>query len=180
MINIDDLLDLDIDEISRLLDGDIDSITEIFLEGNDLASNLQTNRENDKMLLKETAILSESLAGKSVSMDSTIAVDSEFIVNVNRQIKGLDKSLSSNIRKPESIRKKVLEYRDLFESDLVKITSMLEDWSNRIRVYDQIELDDDEIDLLEKHYAAILDSTRMDKDIATIEADIAILEGELS
>ena len=66
MINIDDLLDLDIDEISRLLDGDIDSITEIFLEGNDLASNLQTNRENDKMLLKETAILSESLAGKSI------------------------------------------------------------------------------------------------------------------
>ena len=57
---------------------------------------------------------------------------------------------------------------------------MLEDWSNRIRVYDQIELDDDEIDLLEKHYSAILDSTRMDKDIATIEADIAILEEELS
>ena len=106
MINIDDLLDLDIDEISRLLDGDIDSITEIFLEGNDLASNLQTNRENDKMLLKETAILSESLAGKSIAMDSTIAVDSEFIVNINRQIKGLDKSLSGNIRKPESIRKK--------------------------------------------------------------------------
>ena len=180
MIHIDEFAEINIDEINRLLSGDIDSISEIFLERNDLASNLQTNRENDKMLLKETAILSDSLSGKSIAMDSTIAVDSEFIVNINKQINGLHKSLSGNIRKPESIRKKVVEYRDLFENDLVEITSLLEDWSNRIRVYDQIELDDDEIDLLEKHYAAILESARMDKDIAAIEADLAILEEELS
>ena len=177
---MDDSAELDIDEINRLLSGDIESISEIFLDNKNLVDNLQINRKDGEMLLKETAILGDSLAGKSIAMNSTIAVDSEFIVNINKQINGLHKSLSGNIRKPESIRKKVVEYRDLFENDLVEITSLLEDWSNRLRVYDQIELDDDEIDLLEKHYAAILESARMDKDIAAIEADLAILEEELS
>lgn len=180
MIHIDEFAEINIDEINRLLSGDIDSIAEIFLDDKNLVDNLQRNRKDGEMLLKETAILGDSLAGKTMAMDSTIAIDSEFIVNINKQINGLQSKLAPHITKPETINKKILECRNLFENDLVEMTSLLNDWSNRIRVYDQIELDDEEIDLLVKHYAAILESVRLDNEIDAIQVDINILERELS
>lgn len=180
VIYIDDFAKNELDEFNLLLSGNEESISQIFHKDKSQIDELQTSRNNRQLLLKETAILDQSLAGKSIELDSTVAVDAEFIVNVNKQIDELSKELSPRITKPETLSKKLAKYSSLFDNDLKEIVSILSNWSNGIRAYDQVDIDDDEIDLIVKHYAAILESTRLDKEIEAIEADIAILEVELS
>lgn len=168
-----------LNEFNELLNGELSSLGEIFVDDDSRLSELSTQRKETKNLILETAVLGETLSGKSIKVDSTVAVDTELIVNVNRQINDLRKSIFGQTKKPESIRKKLLEKQSLFEDDIKKMLAQIEEWSTKIKAFDKIDIDDDDKDLLAKHSASILESNRLDNEIELLSTQIGILEEEL-
>ena len=63
--------------------------------------------------MAETAVIGESFNGKKIDVDSTVAIDSDLIINVTKKISSLD-SKFSRLSKLDSIKGKLTEDKDLF------------------------------------------------------------------
>ena len=63
--------------------------------------------------MAETAVIGESFNGKKIDVDSSVAIDSDLIINVTKKISSLD-SKFSRLSKLDSIKGKLTEDKDLF------------------------------------------------------------------
>lgn len=128
--------------------------------------------------MAETAVIGESFNGKKIDVDSTVAIDSDLIINVTKKISSLD-SKFSRLSKLDSIKGKLTEDKDLFFSDITDLMQRLEEMVKKFESIDEIELEESDKDLLIRHHASMLESVRLDREIRELSNDLKILKEEV-
>ena len=166
-----------LDDVSNLLAGEIGLLNKIFFNEKTSTKILNSKNENDQ-IMSETAAIGESFSGKKIDMDSSIAVDSDLIINVTKKISSLEAELS-RVRKPDSIKKKLAQSQELFFSEITDMTHQLRTWAEKLETMDEIVLEESDKDLLVRHHASIIESTRLDKEIRELTEDLNILKEAL-
>ena len=126
----------------------------------------------------ETAAIGESFSGKKIDVDSSVAIDSDLIINVTKKISSLD-SKFSRVTKPDSIKARLTESKDLFFSDITDMMQQIEEMVEKFESIDEIELEESDKDLLVRHHASILESVRLDREISELSNDLNILKEEV-
>ena len=163
--------------VSSLLTGEIGPLGEIFSDEKSSTKILNAKKETDQIMI-ETAAIGESFSGKKIDVESSVAIDSDLIINVTKKISSLD-SKFSGVKKPDSIKARLAENRDLFFSDITDMMQQLEGMVEKFESIDEIELEDSDKDLLVRHHASILESVRLDREIRELSHDLNILKGEV-
>ena len=163
--------------VSSLLTGEIGPLGEIFSDEKSSTKILNAKKETDQIMI-ETAAIGESFSGKKIDVESSVAIDSDFIINVTKKISSLD-SKFSGVKKPDSIKARLAENRDLFFSDITDMMQQLEGMVEKFESIDEIELEDSDKDLLVRHHASILESVRLDREIRELSHDLNILKEEV-
>ena len=162
--------------VSSLLTGEIGPVSEIFSDEKFSAKIINAKKETDQIMI-ETAAIGESFSGKKIDVDSSVAIDSDLIINVTKKISSLD-SKFSRVTKPESIKARLKENKDLFFSDITNMMQQIEGMVEKFESIDEIELEDSDKDLLVRHHASILESVRLDREIRELSHDLNILKEE--
>jgi len=163
--------------VSSLLTGEIGPVSEIFSDEESSAKIINAKKETDQIMI-ETAAIGESFSGKKIAVDSSVAIDSDLIINVTKKISSLD-SKFSRVTKPESIKARLTENKDLFFSDITDMMQQIEGMVEKFESIDEIELEDSDKDLLVRHHASILESVRLDREISELSHDLNILKEEV-
>jgi len=163
--------------VSSLLTGEIGPVSEIFSDEESSAKIINAKKETDQIMI-ETAAIGESFSGKKINVDSSVAIDSDLIINVTKKISSLD-SKFSRVTKPESIKARLTEIKDLFFSDITDMMQQIEGMVEKFESIDEIELEDSDKDLLVRHHASILESVRLDREIRELSHDLNILKEEV-
>ena len=163
--------------VSSLLTGEIGPVSEIFSDEKSSIEILNAKKETDQIMI-ETAAIGESFSGRKIGVDSSIAIDSDFIINVTKKISSLDTKFS-RVTKPESIKARLTENKDLFFSDITDMMQQIEGMVEKFESIDEIELEDSDKDLLVRHHASILESVRLDREIRELSHDLNILKEEV-
>tara|TARA_B100001094_G_scaffold237096_1_gene232271 strand:- start:4528 stop:5079 length:552 start_codon:yes stop_codon:yes gene_type:complete len=163
--------------VSSLLTGEIEPVSEIFLDEKSSTEILNAKKETDQIMI-ETAAIGESFSGRKMGVDSSIAIDSDFIINVTKKISSLD-SKFSGVRKPDSIKARLTENKELFFSDITDMMQQIEEMVEKFGSIDEIELEESDKDLLVRHHASILESVRLDREIRELSNDLDILKEEV-
>lgn len=166
-----------IDDLSDLLAGEIGPLNKIFLNEKASIEMLHSKEENEQIMI-ETAAIGESFSGKRIDVNSSIAVDSDLIINVTKKISSLDAKLS-RVTKPDSIKARLTENQELFFSEITDMMHQLEAWTEKVDSMDEIILEESDKDLLVRHHASILESVRLDEEIRELTKDLNILKEEL-
>ena len=125
--------------------------------------------------MAETAVIGESFNGKKIDVDSTVAIDSDLIINVTKKISSLD-SKFSRLSKLDSIKGKLTEDKDLFFSDITDLLQRLEEMVKKFESIDEIELEESRTF---RHHASMLESVRLDREIRELSNDLKILKEEV-
>ena len=157
--------------------GEIEPVSEIFLDEKSSTEILNAKKETDQIMI-ETAAIGESFSGKKIDVDSSVAIDSDLIINVTKKISSLD-SKFSRVTKPDSIKARLTENRDLFFSDISDMMQQIEEMVEKFESIDEIELEESDKDLLVQHHASILESVRLDREISELSNDLNILKEEV-
>ena len=84
-----------------------------------------------------------------------------------------------DVKKPDSIKARLAENRDLFFSDITDMMQQIEGMVEKFESIDEIELEDSDKDLLVRHHASILESVRLDREIRELSHDLNILKEEV-
>lgn len=163
--------------LSNLLTGEIEPVSEIFLDEKLSTEILNARKETDQIMI-ETAAIGESFSGRKIGVDSSIAIDSDFIINVTKKISSLD-SKFSRVTKPDSIKARLTENKELFFSDITDMMQQIEEMVEKFESIDEIELEETDKDLLVRHHASILESVRLDREIRELSNDLNILKEEV-
>jgi len=163
--------------VSSLLTGEIGPVTEIFLDEKSSTKILNAKKETDQILI-ETAAIGESFSGRKIAIDSSIAIDSDFIINVTKKISSLD-SKFAKVTNPDSIKARLTENKELFFSDITDMMQQIEEIVEKFESIDEIELEESDKDLLVRHHASILESVRLDREIRELTNDLNILKEEV-
>jgi hypothetical protein len=163
--------------LSDLLTGESGLVSEIFPDEKSTTEILTAKKEIDKIMI-ETAAIGESFSGTKIDVDSSVAIDSDLIINVTKKISSLD-SKFSRVTKPDSIKARLTENKDLFFSEITDMMQQIEGVIEKFGSIDEIELEDSDKDLLVQHHASILESVRLDKEIRELTNDLNILKEEL-
>jgi len=163
--------------VSSLLTGEIGPLGEIFSDEKSSTKILNAKKETDQIMI-ETAAIGESFSGKKIDVESSVAIDSDFIINVTKKISSLD-SKFSRVKKPDSIKASLAENKDLFFSDITDMMQQLEEMVEKFESIDEIELEESDKDLLVRHHASILESVRLDREIRELSHDLNILKEEV-
>lgn len=159
--------------ISDLLSGDMESLNKIFPNEKVSMKILDRKKENEQ-IFTETAVIGRSFSGEKIDLDSSIAVDSNLVINVNNKISSLDSQLS-RVTKPDSIKARLAENQELF-SEITLMMRQLESWVEKLDSIDDIVLEESDKDILVKYHASILESSRLDKEIQELTEDLNILK----
>jgi len=159
------------------LTGEIEPVSEIFLDEKSSTEILNAKKETDQIMI-ETAAIGESFSGKKIDVDSSVAIDSDLIINVTKKISSLD-SKFSRVTKPDSIKARLTESKDLFFSDITDMMQQIEEMVEKFESIDEIELEESDKDLLVRHHASILESVRLDREISELSNDLNILKEEV-
>jgi len=159
------------------LTGEIEPVSEIFLGEKSSTEILNAKKETDQIMI-ETAAIGESFSGKKIDVDSSVAIDSDLIINVTKKISSLD-SKFSRVTKPDSIKARLTESKDLFFSDITDMMQQIEEMVEKFESIDEIELEESDKDLLVRHHASILESVRLDREISELSNDLNILKEEV-
>ena len=162
---------------SSLLTGEIGPVSEIFSDQKSSTKIINAKKETDQIMI-ETAAIGESFSGKKIDVDSSVAIDSDLIINVTKKISSLD-SKFSRVTKPESIKARLTENKDLFFSDITDMMQQIEEMVEKFESIDEIELEESDKDLLVRHHASILESIRLDREIRELSHDLSILREEV-
>ncbi len=157
--------------------GEIEPVSEIFLDEKSSTEILNAKKETDQIMI-ETAAIGESFSGKKIDVDSSVAIDSDLIINVTKKISSLD-SKFSRVTKPDSIKARLTESKDLFFSDITDMMQQIEEMVEKFESIDEIELEESDKDLLVRHHASILESVRLDREISELSNDLNILKEEV-
>ena len=157
--------------------GEIEPVSEIFLDEKSSTEILNAKKETDQIMI-ETAAIGESFRGKKIDVDSSVAIDSDLIINVTKKISSLD-SKFSRVTKPDSIKARLTESKDLFFSDITDMMQQIEEMVEKFESIDEIELEESDKDLLVRHHASILESVRLDREISELSNDLNILKEEV-
>ena len=157
--------------------GEIEPVSEIFLDDKSSTEILNAKKETDQIMI-ETAAIGESFSGKKIDVDSSVAIDSDLIINVTKKISSLD-SKFSRVTKPDSIKARLTESKDLFFSDITDMMQQIEEMVEKFESIDEIELEESDKDLLVRHHASILESVRLDREISELSNDLNILKEEV-
>ena len=163
--------------VSSLLTGEIGPVSEIFSDQKSSTKIINAKKETDQIMI-ETAAIGESFSGKKIDVDSSVAIDSDLIINVTKKISSLD-SKFSRVTKPESIKARLTENKDLFFSDITDMMQQIEEMVEKFESIDEIELEESDKDLLVRHHASILESIRLDREIRELSHDLSILREEV-
>ena len=163
--------------VSSLLTGEIEPVSEIFLDEKSSTEILNAKKETDQIMI-DTAAIGESFSGRKIGVDSSIAIDSDFIINVTKKISSLD-SKFSKVRTPGSIKARLTENKDLFFSEITDMMQQIEEIVEKFGSIDEIELEEADKDLLVRHHASILESVRLDREIRELTNDLNILKEEV-
>ena len=163
--------------VSSLLTGEIGPVSEIFSDQKSSTKIINAKKEIDQIMI-ETAAIGESFSGKKIDVDSSVAIDSDLIINVTKKISSLD-SKFSRVTKPESIKARLRENKDLFFSEITDMMQQIEEIVEKFESIDEIELEDSDKDLLVRHHASILESIRLDREIRELSHDLNILREEV-
>ena len=163
--------------VSSLLTGEIGPLGEIFSDEKSSTKILNAKKETDQIMI-ETAAIGESFSGKKIGVDSSIAIDSDFIINVTKKISSLDTKFSG-LSNPDSIKKRLTENQELFFSEIADMMHHLETWTEKLDSIDEVILSDSDKDLLVRHHASILESVRLDKEIRELTKDLNTLKEEI-
>ena len=163
--------------VSSLLTGEIEPVSEIFLDEKSSTKILNAKKETDQIMI-ETAAIGESFSGRKIGVDSSVAIDSDLIINVTKKISSLD-SKFSKVKKPDSIKARLTENKDLFFSDITDMMQQIEEMVEKFKSIDEIELEESDKDLLVRHHASILESVRLDREISELSNDLNILKEEV-
>ena len=163
--------------VSSLLTGEIGPVSEIFSDQKSSTKIINAKKETDQIMI-ETAAIGESFSGKKIDVDSSVAIDSDLIINVTKKISSLD-SKFSRVTKPESIKARLTENKDLFFSDITDMMQQIEEMVEKFESIDEIELEESDKDLLVRHHASILESIRLDREIRELSHDLNILREEV-
>ncbi|GEM_PF-3566170 len=163
--------------VSSLLTGEIGPVSEIFSDQKSSTKIINAKKEIDQIMI-ETAAIGESFSGKKIDVDSSVAIDSDLIINVTKKISSLD-SKFSRVTKPESIKARLTENKDLFFSEITDMMQQIEEIVEKFESIDEIELEESDKDLLVRHHASILESIRLDREIRELSHDLNILREEV-
>ena len=163
--------------VSSLLTGEIGPVSEIFSDEKSSTEILNAKKETDQIMI-ETAAIGESFSGRKIGVDSSIAIDSDFIINVTKKISSLDTKFS-RVTKPESIKTRLTENKELFFSEITDLMHHLETMAGKFETVDEIVLEESDKDLLVRHHASILESVRLDREIRELTNDLNILQEEV-
>ena len=163
--------------VSSLLTGEIGPVSEIFSDEKSSIEILNAKKETDQIMI-ETAAIGESFSGRKIGIDSSIAIDSDFIINVTKKISSLD-SKFAKVTNPDSIKARLTENKELFFSDITDMMQQIEEIVEKFESIDEIELEESDKDLLVRHHASILESVRLDREIRELTNDLNILKEEV-
>jgi len=166
-----------LDEVSNLLAGKLEPLEQILLNENASRKLLYSKKENDQIMI-ETAAIGESFSGKNIAVDSSALVDSNLILNVTKKISSLDAKLS-RITKPDSIKARLTENKELFFSEITDMMHQLNTWTEKLDSIEEIVLEDSDKDLLVRHHASILESVTLDREIEELTKDLNTLKEAL-
>lgn len=156
----------------------LSSVQEIFSKQESIDEILSSKIKSD-MVMSESAALGESISGKRIEVDSSIALDTDFIVNVSKKISSLDSKLA-RVTKPESIRSKLDAERGLFFFEISELMNQIEEIANKFEFIESIELRESDRDLLVQHHASMLESVRLDREISQLSKNLEILRREVA
>ena len=70
--------------LSSLLTGEIGPVSEIFSDQKSSTKIINAKKETDQIMI-ETAAIGESFSGKKIDVDSSVAIDSDLIINVTKK-----------------------------------------------------------------------------------------------
>lgn len=163
--------------LSGLLTGESGQLSEIFPDEKSTTEILTAKKEIDQ-IMTETAAIGESFSGKKIDIDSSVAIDSDLIINVTKKISSLD-SKFSRVTKPDSIKARLAENKDLFFSEITDMMQQIEGVIEKFGSIDEIELEDSDKELLVQYHASILESVRLDREIRELENDLNIIKEEI-
>ena len=107
----------------------MESLNKIFPDEK-VSTKILDRKKEIEQIFTETAVIGRSFSGGKIDLDSSIAVDSNLVINVNNKLSSLDSQLS-RVTKPDSIKERLTENQELF-SEITLMMRQLESWVEKL------------------------------------------------
>lgn len=125
-----------------------------------------------------TSSLAKALAGRVVDVDSSVVMDSKVVVEVHDRLASAVQEVGDGrTRKASSIQGKVQSVLDDLSGALDATVEELRRWAAMANEQPVPDLPPQAIDLLAEHALEVLEGERLDRRIAALEQDLAVVRG---